>query len=216
MSPAGDINAWSVAQSLFDAKSDIAGIIQNIRAKRDEQSRLLADAVRYEIVLNEVCLSWHRRWMDGASVDRINQEAFELLCRSIPRWDTGFEIVPLVPLGGVAGESARQFHSPTDLTRRAAELQNTIGVLADRAHQGGSIADYDRESIPVYREIVCELCQLWYGIYAGMEEIARSGVETRGNIRIPNWAIADSFRLVDVDWRMDVRTQGRDDGIERG
>jgi len=204
-----NINGHGTAQSLTDALHGIDSIVKY--ATEESSGDIPADAVWYEAVISSICLSWHRRWMMTSHIESIGQDDFELLCRSIPKWDGRFEIVPLVPSEHVSQKERVQ--KPIDTS--ATMLQSLDGVkelvrlLVVLSLTGGEVKWFDIESTPIYRDIVAALCQAWYCRHESHEAFSAATRERRVNILIPDWGLVAPLWLVDVDWRIRLRSATR-------
>jgi hypothetical protein len=195
----GYINGPCTGQSLTDALHGIDCIVNYI--KGENSNDILADAVWYESVISSICLSWHRRWMTNAKIETLGQDEFELLCRSIPKWDEHFEIVPLVPSG-----QRGQKHDQERMDKAATMLQHLGDAkamakrLVQQSINGGPIKGFDTENTPIYRNIVAELCTAWYCKHDGHEGYSATRRKQAPIILIPDWGLVNPLRLVDVGW----------------
>lgn len=167
----------------------------------------------YDHALACMCLSWHRRWMSDSEVDRIDQSQFRLLARSVPRWDSAFDVVPFwcsipAPLWRPYRSGARQPQSTVEYLHCASEIPE---LICRRAKLGKVDAPgLEADTIPLYRAFVVSLCGAWsLWTHGGKETEDRQNIAgSSDRIQVPNWNLGEGLQLVELDWRLPIEAAG--------
>ena len=148
-------------------------------------------AVYLEHVLDHLCRSWHRRRATMNELESESQEHFELLCQSVPNWESRFSLVEIPYTLNYDTESRIIFNAefgPASLSSELIEARRPLEALLSEA----SHAEFSTNEVALEHalaELLSGICRGWHLSHIEPEDVPLLNAErlTRISGAIPHW-----------------------------